>query len=162
MLASDERWRVHHGDCIEKRCRRCGLTKPAAEFHKLHRSADGLQYRCKACAAESAKSPRVKLRRRERLATADGRAKHAAEAKAYRASNLHKATAREQLNKAVAAGAVVRPAACERCGASPGARADGRSLVQAHHRDYSLPLAVEWLCPACHEKADAEVQGNGA
>jgi len=30
---------------------------------------------------------------------------------------------------------------CERCGATP---------VHAHHDDYTRPLDVRWLCPACH------------
>jgi hypothetical protein len=33
----------------EKYCIKCKLTKPAAEFHKLTKSKDGLQAYCKAC-----------------------------------------------------------------------------------------------------------------
>jgi transcriptional regulator with XRE-family HTH domain len=51
--------------------------------------------------------------------------------------------ARARLNHAVRMGKLKRPDECERCGA------DSR-LVEAHHADYSRPLDVEWLCPACH------------
>jgi len=40
-------------------------------------------------------------------------------------------------------GTLVRPAACECCG-------DQRRLF-AHHRDYTRPLDVEWLCARCHK-----------
>lgn len=40
---------------------------------------------------------------------------------------------------------------CEVCGAMPVA-SDGRSLVEAHHDDYSKPLEVRWLCSIDHGK----------
>ena len=52
--------------------------------------------------------------------------------------------------KAVQRGELI-PQACERCGIEPSATlADGRRGVQAHHDDYSKPLAVRWLCVVCH------------
>ena len=44
--------------------------------------------------------------------------------------------------KAVAAGTLVRPASCSRCG--------GGKRIEAHHPDYSKPLEVMWLCRRCH------------
>jgi len=38
---------------------------------------------------------------------------------------------------------LVRPEGCEDCG--------GRS-PHAHHKDYSKPLEVDWLCSSCHGK----------
>ena len=44
---------------------------------------------------------------------------------------------------------------CERCHKSQ-VRRDGGRAIQAHHYlGYENPLAVEWLCPKCHQKADA-------
>lgn len=46
--------------------------------------------------------------------------------------------------KALAAGELQRPEACERCGST--------GPVDCHHRDYSDHLDVEWLCPSCHRE----------
>jgi len=50
--------------------------------------------------------------------------------------------------KALREGVLVRPEACEQCGK--------RSPVHGHHGDYSRPLDVEWLCPACHSRHHAQ------
>jgi hypothetical protein len=48
--------------------------------------------------------------------------------------------------RALRNGVLVRPPACEECGAT------GR--IEGHHPDYDFPLAIEWLCRPCHRKAD--------
>ena len=53
-----------------------------------------------------------------------------------------KNAARMRVLRAIKAGKVLRPAACEFCG-SVGA-------TQAHHEDYSRPLDVTFLCRDCH------------
>ena len=40
---------------LEKRCSKCGETKPASEFHKHCRSKDGLRWQCKVCTAAANK-----------------------------------------------------------------------------------------------------------
>lgn len=40
-------------------------------------------------------------------------------------------------------GRMVRPDVCSQCGGT-GQR------IEAHHRDHSKPLEVEWLCSGCH------------
>ncbi|HEM7839616.1 hypothetical protein [Burkholderia multivorans] len=59
-----------------------------------------------------------------------------------------KVAAKIEVMKAIRAGRLTRQP-CERCGESPTAK-DGRSLVHAHHEDYSKPLHVRWLCVSCH------------
>ena len=48
-------------------------------------------------------------------------------------------------------GDLVRPSSCSRCGRT-GVCSDGRSIIQAHHHDYSKPLEVEWICSSCHRE----------
>ena len=51
--------------------------------------------------------------------------------------------ARVLVYHAVKRGDLVRPTSCPKCGSS-----DRR--IDAHHRDYSKPLEVEWSCSRCH------------
>src|SRR3954449_11573088 len=50
------------------------------------------------------------------------------------------------VNKALRAGTLVRPAACEECHTA------GR--VEAAHYDYVQLLEVRWLCRSCHVRWD--------
>jgi len=59
--------------------------------------------------------------------------------------------ARQAVTVALRSGRLVR-LPCQRCGAVP---------AQAHHRDYSKPLDVEWLCAPHHREADAELKRGG-
>ncbi len=58
-----------------------------------------------------------------------------------------KVMAREQVYKAKKSGKLI-PEPCEICGSE--------DIVQAHHRDYSKPLDVMWLCPNHHRKIESE------
>jgi hypothetical protein len=66
----------------------------------------------------------------------------------YRAANLHKVKARAKLTHAIKKGVLV-PQPCESCGTA--------ERVHGHHHDYSKPLDVRWLCPACHGREHREV-----
>ena len=68
-----------------------------------------------------------------------------------------------RVRAALKSGELVRPDSCSRCGRS-GVASDGRSIIQAHHHDYSKPLEVEWICSACHraETPLPEVMGGKA
>ncbi|MFY2608276.1 hypothetical protein [Achromobacter ruhlandii] len=61
-----------------------------------------------------------------------------------------KQAAKSEVMKAIRAGSLVRQP-CEVCAGNPTA-SDGRSLVHAHHEDYSKPLQVRWLCQRCHHR----------
>ncbi len=45
-----------------KTCVRCGETKPAEEFHRSAKNADGLQSYCKQCQAETARQKSATIR----------------------------------------------------------------------------------------------------
>ena len=51
--------------------------------------------------------------------------------------------------KAEKDGVLIRPESCERCSGR------GMRLVK-HHKDYSKPLKVNWLCYPCHKIEHAE------
>lgn len=61
-----------------------------------------------------------------------------------------KQAAKSEVMKALRSARLVRQP-CEVCAGSPTA-SDGRSLVHAHHEDYSKPLQVRWLCQRCHHR----------
>jgi hypothetical protein len=58
--------------------------------------------------------------------------------------------ARHAVLNAVRHGKMKRPARCQPCGRKPEPASDGRSLIFAHHEDYTKPFKVEWLCNWCH------------
>jgi hypothetical protein len=64
--------------------------------------------------------------------------------------------ARRALHAAIASGRVSRVTVCERCGRHQHPFAPPQSVwgVQAHHEDYTKPLAVAWLCHWCHMTAN--------
>jgi len=66
------------------------------------------------------------------------------------AGSRHDFRSHNLVNRAIAAGLIVRPAACEGCGRSPTDRQDGGAQIEAHHDDYNKPFEVRWLCKSCH------------
>ena len=51
---------------------------------------------------------------------------------------------RDILYKAKSKGEITSPKVCEKCG--------NKLKLHAHHKDYSKPLDVTWLCRYCHEE----------
>lgn len=67
------------------------------------------------------------------------------------------ARAQLRVQTAIRRGVLVRPDACETCG---GRSRTGYPTI-AHHRDYSRPLDVTWLCGSCHYLEHYEIRrGN--
>lgn len=64
-----------------------------------------------------------------------------------RAENPEKFRARNAVSKAIKSGKLARGTECHFCG--------GSNHLQAHHKDYDLPLDVVWLCAGCHGKLHA-------
>lgn len=158
-----------------KTCHRCGQSKQRGDFNKRARAKDGLQAYCRECDHATSKSQRKSpagrayMRawnksangiesRKKLLASEAGASNHRKNARAHRERNPIKAAARRTVRMAIESGLLARPLICSRCEKSPPPRRDGRSKIHAHHADYSKPLAVEWLCPDCHEIADKEIR----
>ena len=60
----------------------------------------------------------------------------------YKDRNAAKHNARKMVYNWVSRGKMVRPTNCQVCGIS--------CHTEAHHKDYSKPLEVTWLCRNCH------------
>lgn len=60
-----------------------------------------------------------------------------------RPENVIKEKARKMVHLAIEFGMLVRPNVCSKCGVS--------CFCEAHHKDYTKPLEVDWLCKKCHE-----------
>jgi hypothetical protein len=142
-------------------CSTCKVEKLLAEYPKHRGKPDGRDARCKACVAKRQRAHRekdeVKARMREHGRNYRERhrdkerarclrylAEHCKERDAYTAAQNRtiQGRARTALRNAVRDGQVVKPDACEDCGAT--------GIIHGHHHDYTKPLDVEWLCTVCH------------
>jgi ribosomal protein S27AE len=132
----------------EKRCRKCGETKPLDDFYAHPRMADGHLHMCKECAKLRARAFRDRRiehwqeHDRERAKTPDGKARTGTAAKRWIARNQSKRSAHMAVGHALRNGTLQKPEACEMCGSTV--------VIDAHHDDYSKPLDVRWLCHKCH------------
>lgn len=145
---------------MTKTCTKCRQAKPLEVFEIDKRNASGHGSWCKPCKrdndrkrrATSAEKQRTNDYRKAVRSRPVNRARESRHAKAYRSRYPERDRAKRVLRTALANGTLIRPIACERCGMPPPNRADGRSGLHGHHSDYSLPLAVLWLCQSCHSE----------
>ena len=131
-------------------CISCSQCLPSEAFYSDARNTNGLKSECKRCHCKTAIATRdpekARLAARESMRRSRMKDPEKFRARDREASRFRprdeRVRARQALNEAVRIGAVVRPRDCSRCGTI--------CRVQAHHHDYSLPLAVVWLCAVCH------------
>lgn len=128
-----------------KTCRTCKLEKPKAAFANHAHAKDGKRRDCKHCVdAGAVKPPRRKNgNATARIKTPDYLAKNREAARRWYWANRDKALAKQRAYRARKRGEIVKPAICE----TPGCEA---AAQDAHHEDYSRPLAVVFLCKRCH------------
>ena len=133
-----------------KVCPKCRVEKTLDEFYTDRSTKDGYTSTCKECRAEYIRAyyqrPGVRELKREAnrrfFKTDRGKALKEKHRKIYYQKHLHKMRAHQKLNNECAAGRVVRPDMCGKCGKL--------CKPEAHHDDYSKPLDVRWLCTRCH------------
>lgn len=137
-----------------KRCFKCSAELPLSEFYKHPMMADGHLGKCKACAKQDVKTNYSK--RREQYSRYEKARNQRPQRKAALASsvlrrrvrNPEKYRARTAVGNALRDGRLQREP-CEVCGAH----------AEAHHDDYSKPLAVRWLCFA-HHREHHRIEGD--
>ena len=131
-----------------KTCTECGVEKPLEEFHRNRRAKNGHINQCKACVRPKNAAWNRKNKKRHAETTRAYRERHPERMRAMRRAankkSREKTRARRLVNRAIAAGTLIRPETCDGC--------DGPGPIEAHHDDYSKPLEVRWLCRTCHGK----------
>lgn len=140
---------------MEKRCSTCGISKPLDAFRRpMKRGQIKYRHECLDCesayyrSAEYKKKANSKARQyREEGRYVDRDSKHL---ERLREVTKQKQRARRLVADAILSGAIKRATECSVCGAPDSRQPGNRSLVQAHHDDYSKPLEVRWLCRPCH------------
>ena len=106
---------------------------------------------CKGCHKAAVKlrrrtNPAVQAYDRERAKRPDRKAHNAANARRFREANPLAYTAQTAVNNALRDGRLTREP-CLFCATI--------EHVHGHHRDYSKPLEVVWLCAKCHHRLHA-------
>lgn len=161
------RLQIHtKGGChmSSKTCIKCRLVKTADGFYRNPGSRDGRAGKCIECTKadvrrnrlekiehyraydrKRAGDPKRVLARENYQKTDAFRISHAISAKRWDVANAIRKRASSAVNNAIRNGRLV-PQPCFLCGRD----------AQAHHPDYSAPLAVTWLCPEHHAQTHKE------
>lgn len=132
-------------------CPKCEIDKPSDGFYasvKVCKECHKASVRARARSNEA-----VREYDRKRAKTPKRRAKNAANSKRWRQKNPQAYRAQTAVSNAVRDGRLAK-LNCEFCGSDQ---------VHAHHKDYSRPLDVIWLCAKCHHRLHAmfpELEGK--
>lgn len=167
-----------------KRCTKCKQEKLLSEFYKKWDTKDGLQGDCKSCKAEydrgysqthkvqkakrhhkwyqKNKTERAEYNRgynqthREEIAEynrtpvrIEGRKRAD---KRRREKSPEKLKARKAVYSEKRAGRMKPSVFCEECGLP--------AKTHGHHKDYSKPLDVDWLCKECHTELHRKLKAE--
>lgn len=141
-----------------KVCRECGVEKDISEFYRHPKMADGFLNRCKECTKRNVKDyremniERIRAYDRVRNHPSSSSPTNGERKKKWIERNPEKRAAHIELTDAIKKGLIAKPLACELC--------DKKGKLEAHHRDYSEPLSVVWLCVKCHN--DIHRKSNAA
>lgn len=132
---------------VLKTCFKCHTKKPLVEFYAHPAMSDGRLGKCKKCT--KADVTRHREANVEQIREYD-RTRHLASEKReqrrrWAKANPHKISAQKKAQRAIALGELTKQP-CEAC---------GEAKVDAHHDDYTKPLAVRWLCRRHHRQHHA-------
>lgn len=125
----------------EKYCSKCGVQNDLIKYAKsIYKGTVHQYYRCNKCNAKKQK---------KYYKTKIGQKNTYRAIKKSIKKYWKKQLARQYVYEATKRGELIRPKNCELCGNS--------GTIQAHHKDYSKPLEVIWLCIKCHSQEDKKV-----
>jgi len=126
-----------------------GMERPCSQCKELiivtEKQVKNKSYVCHPCQSNNAvqwakRNPKQKqLGNRAYLRTEKGKLAIRRKIKRFREAHPDRATAYQAVQTATRNGSLIR----ESC-------VCGNTKVHAHHKDYSKPLEVEWLCQPCH------------
>lgn len=150
VLTVDQQPISPKGDASQVQCRVCDEIKPCEDFYPRQVRKCGTVGECKDCTRARVKrraqtNPMVQEYDRQRAKTPKRAALRAKIGKRWREENAVAYAAQTAVGNAIRDGRLKRDP-CLFCGAGE---------VHAHHRDYTKPLEVIWLCPKCHHRLHA-------
>ena len=129
---------------MEKQCFKCKKIKNIDDFYKHPQMDDGHLGKCKTCAKNDvAKNRKDKIDYYREFDRRRGSRQPRSYLRKWRKENPDKYAAHMILNNGIRNGSVER-GDCERCGSGEN--------IHGHHKDYSEPLNVNWLCAVCHKE----------
>lgn len=136
---------LHEAKIDKAACRVCGEIKPTGMFYAGQLRKTELIGECKDCTRarvrlRAANSPKVAEYEKARRSDPLRKSRHNDRTKQWRLDNPLARKAHIAVGVAVRARKLERQP-CLFCGAEK---------VNAHHRDYTKPLEVIWLCARCH------------
>ena len=70
--------------------------------------------------------------------------------KKWREEHPKEYKAHADMNTAIVAGRLVKPAVCSNCNRG--------GKIEGHHEDYDKPLEIVWLCIRCHNDRHVEIR----
>jgi hypothetical protein len=131
-----------------KTCQKCRVERTLDRFSSDRSERDGKQRRCKSCKKNDRRVYAILHRDRIRETRRRWRAKHGHKwlpyFRKYYREHKKQIKAKSQLTYAIKMGRAQRGDHCQMC------LSTGR--LHGHHRDYSKPLEVIWLCAVCHKE----------
>lgn len=135
----------------QKTCIRCSEEKAPDEFYGHPQMADGLLGACKACCKRDERkrrrlNPDVQKYDTERSSDPKRVELRRRTSKIYRENNPSARAAHGAVERAIRSGSILKEN-CLFCAADKN--------IHGHHRDYSRPLDVVWLCAKCHRRLHA-------
>ena len=123
-----------------KKCSRCKQVKSSRDFYLIKAQHDSLSNNCRSCHREFV---------RQYARTEKGKLNDNNKYQRMKSKYPEKFSARWKLKYAVRSGKIVRPDECDVCHRA--------GIPDGHHKDYSKPFEVDWLCGMCHKQVHGKL-----